>query len=396
MASTERDRMELDLRVALGAARMANFGWAHPSVADALEPAFPLAKAFGDRDAIGLILWGLWVHYQTRTNFPRAHEWLAELEAMAQANQTSDLPLVYDMSAGCQYFWEADYTRALGHTDHLKTIYDEEQHSRITSLTNHDPLVFSQHWAGSLADWIRGYPDRSVERMDEALQLARKIGHPFNLVFALTAGATSLIYLNETDRFLEHCEEAETVATEEALGPFSEHVNVMQWRGGAYVQRGDYELGYTLAKKGNDFWTSSGGRICTAMFRGWVVLGLRGLGRCDEAIKVNLENIAHCRKTGDRYMEPECVRLQGELTLEAKPSDAEAAERLFKEAITIAQAHGAKSWELRAAMSLAELLRSRNRRDEAGACLEPVLNWFSEGLETEDLRQAKDLMAALA
>jgi predicted ATPase len=169
----------------------------------------------------------------------------------------------------------------------------------------------------------------------------------------------------------------------------------MQWRGGAYVQRGDYELGYTLAKKGNDFWTSSGGRICTAMFRGWVVLGLQGLGRCDEAIKVNLENIAHCRKTGDRYMEPECVRLQGELTLEADQGDAEAAERLFKEAIAIAQAHGAKSWELRAATSFAQLLCARARPREAVACLEPVLNWFSEGLKTEDLRQARDLLDSI-
>jgi hypothetical protein len=300
------------------------------------------------------------------------------------------------MSVGCQYFWEADYTRAIGHTDHLKTIYNAERHSRITALTNHDPLVFSQHWAGSLAEWIRGYPDRSVERLDEATLLARKIGHPFNLAFALTAGATSLVYLDETDRLLAHCDEAETVVTEEALGTFSEHVLIMQWRGGAYVQRGDYERGYALAKAGNDLWTKSDGRICTAMFRSWVVRGLRGLGRTDEAMRVNLGNIAHCRETGDRYMEPECVRLQGELTLAAEPSDAEAAEHLFTEAITIAQAHGAKSWELRAAMSLAGLLHSRERRDEAAACLEPVLNWFTEGLQTADLRRATDLTAELA
>jgi class 3 adenylate cyclase/predicted ATPase len=394
--STERDRMELDLRAALGITRMANFGWAHPSVADALEPAFPLAKAFGNRDALGSILWGLWVHYQTRTNFPRAHEWLSELETVARENEESDLPLVYDMSAGCQYFWEADYPRALGHTDRLKSIYDPKRHARIVGLINHDPLSFSQHWAGSLADWIIGYPDSSVERMEESVSHARKIGHPFNLVFALTAGATSLTYLGDANRLLRHCDEAAKVAAEEALGPFSEHVNVMQWRGAAHIQRGEFEIGHPLIKAGNDFWTMSGGRICTAMFRSWIVLGLQGLGRIDEASVLNADNITHCRETGDCYMEPECVRLQGELTLQAENPDIEAADRLFREAILIAQMHGAKSWELRAAMSLARLLRSRDRRADAVECLEPVLNWFTEGLETEDIRQAGNLMAALA
>jgi predicted ATPase len=395
-ASTGRDRLELDLRVALGTVRMASFGWAHPSVSDALEPAFALAKAFGDHDALGSILWGLWVHYQTRTNFPRAHEWLAELETVAGEKPDSDLPLVYDMSAGCQYFWEADYPRAVGHTDHLKTLYDPKLHSRITALTNHDPLVFSQHWAGSLTEWITGYPDRSVERLDEAVSLARKVGHPFNLVFALTAGATSLIYLNDTDRLLELCDEAAKVAAEEALGPFSEHVNVMQWRGAAHIQRGEFAIGHPLAKQGNDFWTMAGGRICTAMFHGWIVLGLQGLGRIGEASALNADNIAHCRETGDCYMEPECIRLQGELMLQARNPDIEAAERSFREAIAIAEAHGAKSWELRAAMSLARLLHSRDQRAAAVACLEPVLNWFTEGFKTEDIRLAGSLLATLA
>ena len=392
--STARDRLELNIRVALGTARMANFGWAHPSVSEALETAFPLAKGFSDQEALGSILWGLWVHYQTRTNFPRAHEWLDELETVAAENADSDLPLVYDMSAGCQYFWEADYPRALEHTDRLRRVYDRVRHSRITSLTNHDPLVFSQHWAGSFADWIAGRPERSIERLNESVSLARKIGHPFNLVFALTAGASSLVYLRDVEQLLQHCDEALEVVTEEALGPFSEHVNVMQWRGAAEVQRGDFEAGYPRVKAGNDFWTASGGRICTAMFRSWIVLGLQGLGRIDEALTLNTANIEHCRTAGDCYMEPECVRLEGELTLQARPSDLESAEHLFQEAIAIAQAHGAKSWELRAAMSLARLLGSQHRRADAVACLEPVLEWFTEGLQTADLTDAKALVSS--
>ncbi|MDX1710610.1 MAG: hypothetical protein R3316_05685, partial [Rhodovibrionaceae bacterium] len=393
--SENRGRLSLDLQVALGTARMASFGWAHASVAQALEPAFPQARKLGDEDALVSILWGLWVHYQTRTDFSRAHEWLSELETVARERPESDLPVVYDMSAGCQYFWEADYERAIGHTERLRGIYERNRHARLAQLTNHDPLVFSQHWAGSLADWIRGYPERSIDRMEEAISLARDIGHPFNLVFALTAGASALIYLGEANWLLRYCDEAETVANEEALGPFSETVNITQWRGGALVQRGDYEKGYALAKKGNDFWNKSGGRICNAMFRSWFVEGLEGLGRFDDALALNELNIAHCRQTGDCYMEPECLRKQGELTLKTGSLDGSAAEALFRESLQLARSHEAKSWELRAATSLARFLKSRGETKEAVASLEPVINWFTEGLQSQDLCRARELLDAL-
>ena len=169
----------------------------------------------------------------------------------------------------------------------------------------------------------------------------------------------------------------------------------MQWRGVAYIQRGDFETGYPLVKTGNDFWTASGGRICTAMFRSWIVLGLQGLGEIAEARSLNDNNITHCRTTGDCYMEPECVRLKGELALEGVDPDHEVAERLFREAIDIARAHGARSWELRAAMSLARLLQARDQRKEAIICLEPVLASFTEGLGTADLIKANALISSL-
>ena len=186
------------------------------------------------------------------------------------------------------------------------------------------------------------------------------------------------------------------MAEEEALGPFSEHVNVMQWRGAAHVQRGDHRKGYELAKRGNDFWTASGGRICTAMFRSWIVLGLKGLGRIDEAVTLNAANIDHCRETGDRYMEAECLRLRGELALSGRAPDPLAAERAFREALAVAERQGAKSWQLRAATSLARLLGERDQRAEALALLVPVYDSFKEGLESADCRQARALIASLA
>ena len=215
------------------------------------------------------------------------------------------------------------------------------------------------------------------------------------MVFALTAGATALVYLNETGRLLECRGEAAQVTEDEALGPFCEHVNVMKWRGAAFVMQGDFEQGYNLLKPGNEFWTNSSGRVCTAMFRSWIVLALIGLGRIEEAGNLNTANIEHCRASGDCNMEPECVRLAGELALQAGTPNTEADQQYFNEAIAIARGHEAKSLELRSAMSLARLLQSQNSRSEAIAVLEPVYDSFTQGSGTKDLQEAKALLTSL-
>ncbi|MEE8187877.1 MAG: adenylate/guanylate cyclase domain-containing protein [Kiloniellales bacterium] len=394
--SAKRDRLELDLRTPLGAANMARLGWAHPSVGEALEPAFPLAKKLNDRETLGPVLWGLWVHYQTRTNFPRAHEWLKELDNEVGEADDSELSVVRDDASGCQYFWQAEYDRAAAYTDHIRSTYDEEKHARIVEFTNHDPLVFSLQWAGSFLDWIVGYPDRSIERLEEAVSLARRLNHPFNLAFALTAGSHAYLLRGDSEPILSHCDEVERLAVEEGLGPFAQNVLANQWRGKALILRQEFAAGYELMKQGNDFWNMSEGRICNALFWSWMTRGLAGMGETAQALELIERAIKHCRETGDCYMEPECLRLKGEFLLLGESPDHRAAEAALREAVQLAQAHKAKSWELRAAMSLAKLWRSRDKRSEARGLLAPVYDWFTEGFDTADLVEAKALLDDLA
>lgn len=387
----QRDPLALRTRLALGAARMASYGWAHPSVSDALEPAYDLARTLGSGEALGPIFWGLWVHYQTRTNFPEAHVWLSRLEDAAATDETGNLPVVRDMSAGCQYFWQAEYDRALGYTERLERSYVPERHGGIAMFTNHDPLCFALHWAGALLDWIAGRPDSSLDRLETAIDRARQVGHPFNRVFALTAGASNLIYLGETDRLLSFCEEAETVSREEGLGVFAEEVLVGQWRGGALVTGGDFAKGYPVIKSGNEFWTRMEGKICTAMFKSWVALGLSGTGRPGDALSMIDLTLDHCRQTGDRYMEPECWRLRAHM-LTALSSDDAAVDHALDKAVETARQQKALSWELRAATDIARRAMDRGRAADARAALEPVLDRFAQGHATADYRAALRLL----
>ena len=106
--------------------------------------------------------------------------------------------------------------------------------------------------------------------------------------------------------------------------------------------------------------------------------------------------LAEIEETEARFHEAELNRLEGELLLASEERDESQAEALFRKAIGVARAQQAKSWELRAATSLARLLTRQGRPEEARDLLAPVHDWFTEGFETLDLKEAKALLDALA
>jgi predicted ATPase len=114
-----------------------------------------------------------------------------------------------------------------------------------------------------------------------------------------------------------------------------------------------------------------------------------------EGLSAVREALAELEETEARYIEAELNRLEGELVLAAEAPDESGAEAAFRKALAIAQGQGAKSFELRAATSLARLLARQGRRKEARALLAPIYDWFTEGFETADLKAAKALLDLL-
>ena len=101
------------------------------------------------------------------------------------------------------------------------------------------------------------------------------------------------------------------------------------------------------------------------------------------------------QNSGERFYEAEVYRLKGALLLQDAPASQEEAEAHFQQALDVARRQQAKSWELRAAMSLARLWQRQGKRAEARELLAPVYGWFTEGFDTADLQEAKALLEAL-
>src|SRR5262249_44553642 len=122
----------------------------------------------------------------------------------------------------------------------------------------------------------------------------------------------------------------------------------------------------------------------------------RDTGQTEEGLRAIAEAFEHVGRTGIVYCERELRRLEGELRLRQDPADAEKAEACFRRAVEVARRQQAKSWELRAAMSLARLWRDQGKPQQARELLAPVYEWFTEGFDTRDLKEAKALLQELA
>ena len=145
-----------------------------------------------------------------------------------------------------------------------------------------------------------------------------------------------------------------------------------------------------------------GAEISLTFFLASLVGAYEQVGQPEEGLAVVAETLERVEKTGERYCEAELYRLKGELTLQESKVESqrllveEEAEACFHKAIEIAQKQQAKSWELRAATSLARLWQGKGKREEARELLASVYNWFTEGFDTADLKDAKVLLTELS
>jgi predicted ATPase len=120
------------------------------------------------------------------------------------------------------------------------------------------------------------------------------------------------------------------------------------------------------------------------------------LDKFDDAWRCIGEAMTAMETSKETWFEAEVHRIAGEIALKSPEPDAAKAEAYFQRALAVARAQQAKSWELRAAMSVARLWRDQGKRDEARDLLAPVYGWFTEGFDTLDLKEAKALLDALA
>jgi predicted ATPase len=190
----------------------------------------------------------------------------------------------------------------------------------------------------------------------------------------------------------KHAEEA--MALTEAFGFKSVSPLATTVNGAAQIAQGRYEEGIAGMRRGISAIRATGVPP-PAWFLCLLASGLGRIGRPQEGLEVLEQGFASVAKTGEQTDSPSLHNAKGELLLVQNPSDIAKAEQCFRTAIEIARRQSARSEELRATTSLARLLAKQSRRDEARTMVAEIYGWFTEGLDTADLRDAKALLDEL-
>ncbi len=251
----------------------------------------------------------------------------------------------------------------------------------------------------ALTLWMLGYPAQALQRMHDALTLAQELSSPFNLAFALCFAARLHQYRRERQLTQERAEASVALCTEQEFPLLLAFGTLL--RGWALAEQGQREEGIAQIRQGLAAWRATGAEIQRPYNLALQAEAHENAEQTEEGLTVLAEALALVDKTGERLYEAELYRLKGELTLKQSRVQSLASsvqkegEECFLKAIDIAQRQQAKSWELRAVMSLSRLWQQQGKKNEARQMLAEIYGWFTEGFDTADLKEARTLLGEL-
>jgi predicted ATPase len=239
-----------------------------------------------------------------------------------------------------------------------------------------------------------GFPDTALMDADQAVSDARHIGHATTLMFGLSQAMTFHLLCRRY---------AAAKALGDELGILADEKGSGFWKAVALVDQswlialtGTASDAVDTLTSGIDAWRSTGSTTSTPLTISFLARANSDLRQFDEARRSVDEAMTMIETTGERWLEAEVNRIAGEIALKLPERDAaKKGEAYFERALAVARQQQAKSWELRAAMSMARLWRDQGKRTEARDILAPVYGWFTEGFDTRDLKEAKELLKAL-
>jgi predicted ATPase len=237
-----------------------------------------------------------------------------------------------------------------------------------------------------------GFPDQALAWSSAAIAEARGLAHPPSVAVGLTFDARLLSLVGDNAALGERADQLFTLAIEQGF-PFW-RAEATSFHGWVKVKNGDVTEGISLLRSSLAAYRATGAEVWTPYQTGFLARACELAGQIEEALAHLDDALQTAGRTGEHWHDAELYRHKGELLLQQGRS--EAAEELYRKALSIAREQEAKLWELRAAASLAQLRREQGRRAEARDLLAPVYDWFTEGFDTPDLKDAKALLDELA
>ena len=293
---------------------------------------------------------------------------------------------------GTTLFFLGAVAAAHAHLTQGLALYEPLQPRASAFLHGEDTGVLC-HIFAARALWYLGYPDQGLVQNQQAVTLAQQRAYPLSLSYGLCFTAMFHQFRCEVRAAQEAAEAAISFATEQGFPYWIAVGSIL--RGWALAQQGQAQEGITQINQGLSAMRTTGAEVARPYLLALLAEAHGIRGEPEEGLTGLTEALTLTDTTGERWYEAELHRLKGALLLQQSSGNSTEAEAHFHQAIAIAQNQQAKSLELRASTSLARLWQQQGKRQEAHDLLAPVYNWFSEGFDTADLKDAKALLDAL-
>jgi len=387
----ERDALELELLIARGAPMVTVKGYASQEIERNYLRARELSHDKSDSEQYFLSVWGLWVFHLVRGPLATACDLAEHLLSLAKREQNPDMLIRAHESVGSTYSFLGRFDEAKAHLLDAKSLYDPARHRSHTLPYTQDPGITARIILARTL-WIVGEVDQVEALSEEAIGMARQLEHPFTLAFALATVSWIYSTVRDASRTLALAEEAVAISTKYSFEVTLAWATSLQ--GWALAEKGD-EQGLGRLVKGLSDTQAAGASLNNTYTLALLAEIYLRQKRIDEGLSTLAEAEKLVHSQGERCWQAELLRLKGELLLEQSEQSASAAEQCFAEALKIAQDQHAGMLELRAATSLAKLLRKLDRWDTAKRLLSSVCSRFSAQGAHPDLIEAQTLLDQL-
>ena len=358
-----------------------------------IEQAETLGEPPEDPLLLFSVLFGSWVTNYGAFNGDALCDFAEQSLALAERQTTTGAQLIAHRMMGLSLMSTGDFLGARAHLDKSVALYDPGEHRPLANRFNADPLVASLSFR-SVALWLLGYPVGALLDTSRALKQAREIGSAGTSMTALLWA--SLAHMECGDYCAANAEAGE-------LAALANEKNASLWKAGAVLLQGsllgstgDASKAIQMITVGLHELGSTGATVFKPLWTTHLATAYAELGQIDEALRWIGEATTALNSSKETWFQAEVHRAAGEIALKSSKADKAKAEAYFDRALDVARTQQAKSWELRAAMSMARLWRDQGKRTEARELLAPVYGWFTEGFETRDLKEAKALLDELA
>jgi predicted ATPase len=390
--TTERKIQEIALQNALAGAVINVAGLASTDLERAYLRARDLCEQIGDHKQRFVVEWGLWHIHIGRGKFHRSRRLADQLLNKARHQEDPEILLEAYHADWSVLNLTGEANAARECCEQGWDLYDREAHgAHAFTFGGHDPGVCSRNM-GAWALWQLGYPEQALTCYEQGLALAKDLGHPQIVAHAYNWGMPLHQFCGDREKVQELAEVALELTSEQALANY--YTDAIILKGWLLAEDGQPKDAIPLMTKALAERQTRGTMFLQPYYMGLLAQAYVRADDIAEALRLLTDAIERVHNTGEGWIEADLHNMKGDLLLASGKQDK--AEACLRKTLQIASAQNVKSYELRAATSLARLFAEQGKHAQAHELLAPVYDWFTEGFDTADLKEAKALLDELA